>query len=142
MTEMSLPNLSASRIIRTTPEKLWDVLTDTLRWTEWGPTVKAVQSDTRYIQAGSRGYVKTILGFWAPFVITEWAEGRYWAWRVFNIRATGHRIETIDNACCRLVFEVPLWAGPYAIICKIAANRIARCLQTGELHNSIPSNND
>ncbi len=139
---VSLPHLSASRIIRTTPEKLWDVLTDTRRWTEWGPTVKAVRSDTRYIQAGTKGYVKTTLGFWAPFVVTEWVEGQYWAWHVFNIRATGHRIETIDTTSCRLVFEVPLWAAPYAMVCKLAAHRIARCLQIGDMRNSIQPNND
>ena len=142
MLKISLPKLKVSRIIRTRPEKLWDLLTDTRRWTEWGPTLKAVQSEARYIRAGSKGHVKTILGFWLPFVVTEWAQGQYWSWHIFNIRATGHRIETIDNACCRLVFEVPLWAGPYVIICKIAANRIARCLQTSDLGNTNQSNND
>lgn len=135
-------HFNVSRIIQTTPDALWDMLTDTMRWTEWGPTVKAVQSDSRYIRAGSTGHVKTVLGFWAPFAITTWAHGQYWSWRVFNIRATGHRIEVIDGKYCKLIFEVPFWAGPYAIICKIAADRIARGLETGHSHTANPANND
>lgn len=140
--KMAVPMIKVGRIVRASANEVWDLLTDTQRWTEWGPTVRAVQSKTRYIQAGSKGHVKTTLGFWAPFVITEWTQGQYWSWRVFNIRATGHRIETIDDACCRLVFEVPLWAGPYAMICKLAANRIARCLQSSNEGDSITANND
>lgn len=135
-------HFNVSRIIQTTPDTLWDMLTDTKWWTQWGPMVKAVQSDSRYIRAGSTGHVKTVFGFWAPFVITGWADGQYWSWRIFNIRATGHRIEIIDGKCCRLIFEVPLWAVPYAIICKIAVDRIARCLETGDLRTSNPANND
>ncbi|MGD2098491.1 MAG: hypothetical protein PVG35_12980 [Desulfobacterales bacterium] len=131
----SLPNLKVSRIIRTTPDKLWDMLTDTMRWTEWGPTVKAVQSETRYIRAGSTGHVKTVFGFWAPFVITEWADRQYWSWHVFNIQATGHRMDIVDDKSCRLIFEVPLWATPYAIICKTAANRIYQILEVDDSPN-------
>ena len=74
--------------------------------------------------------------------ITEWIDGQYWSWHVFNIRATGHRIEIIDGKCCRLIFEVPFWAGPYAIICKVAADRIARYLETGQSRNLNQTNND
>ncbi|MGD8344546.1 MAG: hypothetical protein PVI38_13530 [Desulfobacterales bacterium] len=142
MSKLLRSHLKVSRIIQTTPDALWDMLTDTIRWTQWGPTVKAVQSDSRYIRAGSTGHVKTVLGFWAPFAITEWADGQYWSWRVSNIQATGHRIEVIDGKYCKLIFEVPLWASPYAIICKIAADRIARCLETGHSGTANPANND
>jgi hypothetical protein len=135
-------HFNISRIIQTTPEALWDMLTDTKSWPQWGPTVKAVQSNSQYIRAGSTGHVKTVFGFWAPFVITEWIDGQYWSWHVFNIRATGHRIEIIDGKCCRLIFEVPFWAGPYAIICKVAADRIARYLETGHSRNLNQTNND
>ena len=135
-------HFNISRIIQTTPEALWDMLTDTKSWPQWGPTVKAVQSNSQYIRAGSTGHVKTVFGFWAPFVITEWIDGQYWSWHVFSIRATGHRIEIIDGKCCRLIFEVPFWAGPYAIICKVAADRIARYLETSHSRNLNQTNND
>jgi hypothetical protein len=132
MSKMPLAMIKVGRIIHAAPDKVWNLLTDTARWSEWGPTVKAVQSESRYIRAGATGRVKTALGFWAPFRVTEWTEGQFWSWRIFNIRATGHRIDVTAADCCRLIFEVPLWAAPYAIICQIAARRIARTLEAGD----------
>jgi hypothetical protein len=129
MLNITLPTIKVSRVIQTKPDILWEWLTDTMRWPQWGPTVTAVQSESRYIRAGSTGRVRTCLGFWAPFLVTEWADRQYWSWNVFNIPATGHRIEIIDADNCRLIFEVPFWAGPYAIVCKRAADRIALCLE-------------
>ena len=131
MLKISLPFIQVCRIINASPETLWNLLTDTTRWTEWGPTIQQVQSKDRYIRAGSAGRVKTILGFWAPFVVNEWENQRYWSWRVFNIRATRHRVESINANCCRLIFEVPFWAGPYAVICSVAAKRMARLVEKG-----------
>ncbi len=135
MLKFSFPFITVSHVIHSAAENVWDLLTDTTRWAEWGPSIITVQSEHRYIRAGSKGRVRTILGFWAPFVITEWTHRKYWSWRVFNIPATGHRIEAIDANSCRLVFEVPFWAGPYVIICKLAADRIARCMRPGNPHN-------
>ena len=95
MLKISFPYVRVSRIINASAETLWDLLTDTTRWTEWGPSIQQVQSEERHIRAGSVGRVKTVLGFWAPFVIIEWENRRHWSWRVFNIRATGHRVEAI-----------------------------------------------
>ena len=108
MLKISFPYVHVSRIINASPEVLWNLLTDTTRWTDWGPSIQQVQSKERYIRTGSMGRVKTVLGFWAPFVINEWENRRYWSWRVFNIRATGHRVEEIKADCCELIFEVPL----------------------------------
>ena len=126
MLKISIPCVRVSRIINASAEALWDLLTDTTRWTEWGPSILQVQSEERYIRAGSVGRVKTVLGFWAPFVIIEWENRRHWSWRVFNIRATGHRVEAIKANCCKLIFEIPCWAVPYAFICNMAAKRVAR----------------
>ena len=125
MLKISFPYVRVSRIINASAEALWDLLTDTTRWTEWGPSIQQVQSEERYIRAGSVGRVKTVLGIWAPFVIIEWENRQYWSWRVFNIRATGHRVETIKANRCKLIFEVPFWAVPYAFICNMAAKRVA-----------------
>ena len=129
MLKISFPFITVSRVIPTSAENVWELLTDTVRWTEWGPSIKAVQCKDRYIRFGSRGRIRTVFGIWAPFVITEWTYRHYWSWHVFNIRATGHRIESINANCCRLAFEVPLWAAPYVVICKLAADRMARCLE-------------
>jgi hypothetical protein len=48
--------------------------------------------------------------------------------RSFGINATGHRVEPLDESSCRLVFQVPLWAAPYLVVCKIAVDRIVQLL--------------
>jgi uncharacterized protein YndB with AHSA1/START domain len=71
MIKISFPFIQVSRIINASAEALWDLLTDTTRWVDWGPSIQQVQSEERYIRAGSVGRVKTALGFWAPFVIND-----------------------------------------------------------------------
>lgn len=123
------PFIIVARAIHADCEALWDLITDTTRWLEWGPSISQVRCQDRHLQKGSRGHVRTVLGFWAPFIISEWEDGCYWSWRVFGIRATGHRVESIGPTQSRLVFEVPIYAAPYAIICFLAAKRIAHILE-------------
>jgi hypothetical protein len=61
---------------------------------------------------------------WVPFVVTHFVPGRYWAWKVGGINATGHRVDAIDAGSCRLTFEVPFWAAPYSVICLWAIIRV------------------
>ena len=122
------PFVEVSREFQTSPERLWNLLTDTSVWVDWGPSITAVQSSDRYVRQGSRGRVKTRIGLWVPFDVTYLERGRCWSWRVFGVRATGHRIEPLGGGRCRLVFEIPLVAAPYALVCKMAMNRIARLL--------------
>jgi hypothetical protein len=68
------------------------------------------------------------LGFWVPFVVIEWVEGHYWAWRVAGVRATGHRVEPLGADRSVLTFDLPVPAFPYLLVCGIAARRIARLL--------------
>jgi len=121
-----VPPWRVARTVHASPERVWDILIDTERWREWGPSVRAVRCSRRRIELGSEGSVQTALGFWVPFVITEFVPGTYWAWKVASIRATGHRVRPLGNGRCRLTFEVPFWAAPYTLICRLAADRIAR----------------
>lgn len=125
MIRLGFPDMKIARTVPASPEAVWDLLTDTVRWTEWGPSVRAVACVERYIRKGSRGWVGTPLGFRLPFVVTEWEEGRYWRWRVAGIRATGHRVEPRARNSCLVLFEVPLVAAPYLVVCKVALDRIA-----------------
>lgn len=104
---------------------VWDIITDTTRWIEWGPSVIAVKCRDRYIRKGTMGQVQTAIGMWVSFKITDYEEGKYWSWRVFGIPATGHRIESKRQGICRLIFEIPLIIAPYVIVCKGALQRIA-----------------
>ena len=128
MIEIAFPYLEISRVVGASPNRVWELLTDTSAWQEWGPSIIAVRSSERYIQKGSHGRVKTALGFWVDFEVTELIPGRYWSWRVSGINATGHLIEGVDRGRCRLVFLVPIWAAPYLVVCKIAIDRIVQLL--------------
>ncbi|MEZ5583478.1 MAG: SRPBCC family protein [Candidatus Competibacteraceae bacterium] len=121
--------IRVEQVIDAPPDTVWTLLTDTHRWPQWGPSVRAVQCAERYIGGGSSGRVLTTLGFWAPFVITDFDEARYWSWRVFGIPATGHQVNPLGENRCRLVFEIPIVAAPYAAVCKVAMQRIAQLSQ-------------
>ena len=83
-------------------DAVWAVLTDTRTWPQWGPTVSDVRLDhplTR-IHADTTGAVLTPLGWWAPFVVTDWvvtADHRAWSWRVAGVPATSHEVEDLDS---------------------------------------------
>jgi hypothetical protein len=128
MIKCAFPYIEISRDVEAAPDRAWRLLTDTSTWKDWGPSVLAVQSSDRFIKKGSCGRVKTALGFWLPFEITDFDSGSSWSWRIHGVKATGHRLEQLDERRCRLVFLVPLWAAPYLVVCKIALNRIVRVL--------------
>lgn len=112
----------------------WELLTDTSRWPQWGPSLSRVESAERYIRAGSTGRVQTIIGVWLPFRITEFIDRQRWGWQVAGIPATGHRVEPIGPHRCRVVFEVPAIAAPYLAVCRLAAERIKRILEQEQQH--------
>lgn len=116
--------LEVSSVVDAPPGAAWEVLTDTNYWPLWGPSVRAVRSPARHVAAGTRGRVQTALGVWLPFEITACADRR-WTWRVAGVPATGHRVEPLGEARARVVFEVPLWAAPYILVCWLALRRIA-----------------
>ena len=111
----------------------WELLTDTARWPQWGPSVSRVESAAQYIGPGSTGRVQTIIGVWLPFRVTEFVAGQRWGWEVAGIPATGHRVESLGPDHCRVVFEVPLLAAPYLTVCKLAAQRIRSILEQEQL---------
>ena len=128
MLRLSPLHIQVGRSISASSATVWRLLTDTHGWWQWGPSIAAVECDERYIRGGSRGRVKTRLGFWLPFVVTHYEHGRYWHWRVSGIPATGHRVEPLGATRCCLVFEIPVWAAPYSIVCGLALRRIVKCL--------------
>jgi uncharacterized protein YndB with AHSA1/START domain len=108
--------------------QVWHLITDTRRWPQWGPSVRAVDCAERFIRAGARGRVRTPLGVWVPFVIEAFEPERYWDWRVAGLPATGHRVEPRGPSRCTLCFTVPIWAAAYGPVCWIALGRIKQLL--------------
>jgi len=115
--------------VRAPAAAAWELLTDTRRWPEWGPSVTAVECAERFIGPGTTGWVRTVIGLRVSFRITEYVAGRRWCWEVAGIRATGHRVEPLGPDRCRVVFEVPLLAAPYLAVCRLAGERIRRMLE-------------
>jgi hypothetical protein len=115
-----------SRHVDATQEAAWEVLTDTEQWPAWGPTVAAVESDSRFIRSGTRGRVKLPFAVWVPFEVTACRDYR-WTWRVARIPATGHRVDAVGDGTepCRPVFEIPPLAGGYAVVCANALQELA-----------------
>ena len=112
-------------IIIDAPSKIvWEILTDTTYWKIWGPSVSSIRCKDRFIQSGTTGQVKVLGLIWLPFIITDFVPQKNWSWRVINIHATGHRLESISTNQCCLIFEVPIIAFPYILICKIAIQKI------------------
>jgi uncharacterized protein YndB with AHSA1/START domain len=120
-----------SRTIEAPAERVWEVLVRVSDWPRWGPTVTAVRCSDDAIGPGSRGQVRTPVGIWLPFVITDFEPGSIWRWRVGGIPATGHRVHPVTPSLTRLVFEIPRWAVAYGPVCRNAAVRIARICADG-----------
>ncbi len=121
--------MQVAKQINAPAEAVWNALVDTQQWPHWGPSVKAVECSQRIIAACVEGRVKSILGPWVPFMITRFEPLVYWDWKVAGIPATGHRVKRLGSGRCELIFEMPFVAFPYAVICRQAAERIARLVE-------------
>ncbi|WP_058996462.1 SRPBCC family protein [Haloarcula sp. CBA1127] len=111
-------------------DTVWDVLTDTDCWSDWGPSVTAVETTDRHIDDGTTGRVRVAGAMWLPFEVTTCAPYR-WTWNVARLPATGHFAE--ERATGSVVgFEIPLLATGYAPVCARACQRIAALAQQRE----------
>jgi len=121
--------LVVARDVDASPDAAWKLLTDTERWPEWGPSVRAVESSSRVIDGETTGRVQVPGGLWLPFEVTSCVDRR-WTWRVARIPATGHFVEERPGGC-RVGFELAILASGYAPVCARALGHIEELL-TGE----------
>jgi len=116
--------VTISRTIAAPPESVWEVLVDLEAWPKWGPTVRRAELiDAERLALGTTGTVWTALGVALPFTISEFEEGRHWAWRVAGVSATSHDVRPAP-AGSTLRFGVPWYAPAYLAVCDIALRRI------------------
>lgn len=114
------------RMVKASPAAVWSVLVDLAAWPKWGPTVaRAELLDGTELGLGERGRVFTPVGVPLPFTITEFQPGRYWAWQVAGVPATGHGVEPTEDGT-RVFMNAPVWASAYVPVLAIALARIDR----------------
>jgi hypothetical protein len=130
------PYVEVGSIIMAPSSTVWNLIADTSRWAEWGPSIRAVKCSDRLITLLSSGRIRTVLGFSVPFVVTHFDVGRAWSWRIFGIPATTHTVEPLDKNRCLLRFGVPILVFPYLIVCLIAIRRIAELAEAAQDHAS------
>ena len=117
---------SVELAIAAPPRAVWEVLVDLDVWPVWGPSVAGATLDTPGpFRSGSRGTVITAVGVPLPFEITEFEDGRVWAWRVLGVPATRHEVVPTRDGCV-LSFGVPIWAPAYLSVMALALPRIRR----------------
>jgi hypothetical protein len=115
---------TVSRTMAVRPEAAWDVLTDLAAWPQWGPSIQRAElAEAEPLRRGARGTVWAAVGVPLPFEITEYDDGRRWAWKVAGITGTAHTVEPHGNGC-RVTFGVPVWAPIYLTVCALALKRI------------------
>lgn len=102
----------------------WAALAGYTHWPSWGPSITAVEPSMGEVAMGDRGRVRTPVGGWLPFTIDDVEPGRRWTWHVAGLPATGHRVDPVGATRSRLVIEVPWWAAPYALVCRVALRRL------------------
>lgn len=119
-----MKKLWACREIDAPAQVLWHLLTDLERWPEWGLSVRSAALDGENLERGATGSVTTAVGVDLNFEITDYDEGRSWAWNVAGIPATDHRVESLGPDRCRVGFGVPWAAAPYLAVCEIALRRL------------------
>ncbi|WP_439028889.1 SRPBCC family protein [Gordonia terrae] len=107
-------------------EAVWATIVDVRTWPEWGPTVSGARLDGGIrLTFGARGTITTLPGVPLPFEITEFVEGRSWAWKVAGVNATRHEVIPVAGGCI-LSFGAPVWAAAYLPVLAIALPRIER----------------
>ncbi|TYT62187.1 SRPBCC family protein [Natrialba swarupiae] len=115
-----------SQVLAVAPERAWELLADTMRWPDWSPVVREVESTDRCVREGTTGRIR-VPGVWLPFTVTSRTDRR-WTWRVPCVPSAGHRVDDLGDRRCRVVFEVPFHAAGSVPICLEALENIESAL--------------
>lgn len=117
-------DVERSIVIDAPVEAVWPLLVRFESWPSWGPTVLDVESEANEVASGVRGRVRTPVGVWLPFEITEFEANRSWSWKVAGLRATGHRVEPRPDGSTNVVFTAPRFWRPYGTVLSLGLQRL------------------
>jgi len=134
--EMDLPMWWTRCGVDAPAPAVWRLLLDLDAWPRWGPTVSAARLDDggRILSPGATGSVRTPVGVWLPFTVTELREGSAgdddvpwsWSWRVAGVPATRHEVRATSTRSCAVAFGAPVWAPAYLPVLAVGLDRLAR----------------
>ena len=117
-TEKPLRPVRSSIDIEAHRESVWRLIAEFGHWPRWGPTVTDVRSNAEAVAPGVTGSVRTPLGLWLPFVVTDVTDGVSWSWKVGGITATGHELRHAADGRSRLEFSAPWYLAPYRAVLR------------------------
>ena len=117
------------RTVDAPADSVWDLLVDLDAWPQWGPTVTAARLDGggRRLTPGARGAVRTPVGVWVPFEVTDLTRGQPvsgWRWAVAGVPATTHRVLDEGDHCV-VELGAPWWAPAYVPVLEVGTRRLA-----------------
>ena len=96
--------------ISATPERVWEVLTDVERWSEWTETVTSVKRlDEGPLRSGSRAKIDQPKIPETEYVVTELEPGRSFTWVATGpgvITTARHVVEALPDGGSRVTLSV------------------------------------
>lgn len=119
--------------IDTSPEKVWDVISDVERWPEWTPTMSEIhRPGTGRLQVGSKADVRQPGQPRRVWVVTELEDGHSFTWQtggsMLTFRAE-HIVRPVDGHTeVALVFEIAGRAA--APVSLLARRKVAAMVDT------------
>ena len=107
-------------------DRVWALLAEFHHWTDWGVSIRRVESEALQVAPGATGRVQTVAGPWLPFRICDVVPGQFWIWDVAGIGATGHHVTPLAGGRCRVEFTAPWIAAPYLAVLRLSLRRLKR----------------
>ena len=109
--------ISHSTFIACPTQQVWKITTDIGNWPDWAPTVQTARRlDSLPFGIGSQACIKQPMQSRAIWTVTEFEDGRYFAWettgKAFRMAAT-HRVTGASGGTnCTLTVKL---IGPFAM---------------------------
>jgi uncharacterized membrane protein len=109
-------------------EKVWTVMTNVERWSEWTASVTSVERlDVGPLDIGSRARIRQPRLPAVVWTVTTAETGRYFEWQ--NVRpglksVAGHRVETLASNGTRVTLSFG-WSGLLAPVIRLLYGRLS-----------------
>lgn len=113
-------------------ETVWQRYTRPALWPTWAPQIRSVEYEHPTLRPGTKGVVRTVVGFGVPFTIEEVdVADRTWSWQVTALGLRLHLTHGVlphpgGSETWLEVTGPPLISRTYARLATFALNRLVR----------------